>query len=36
MGVALGGPVGGGSGQDMSVVRLHVDSVRVLLAAPLQ
>ena len=36
MGVALGGPVGGGGGQEMSVVRLHVDGVRVLLAALLQ
>lgn len=36
MGVALGGPVGGGSGQQMSVVGLHVDGVRVLLAVLLQ
>ena len=36
MGVALGGPVGGGGGQQMSVVGLHVDGVRVLLAVLLQ
>ena len=34
--VALGGPVGGGGGQQMSVVGLHVDGVRVLLAVFLQ
>ena len=34
--VALGGPVGGGGGQQMSVVGLHVDGVRVLLAVLFQ